>query len=120
MSTGIIIVHDQIAADLSVEHADTLEHYRAAHQVSENADAGNASTEDLRLAMIHYRALFGELLGEPSEAANSTVIPSQAPAIDGASTSATTEIGGISDSAAMIRQEPIQPAHRADVEEIRR
>jgi len=55
--------HDQVMADLSVEHADTLDHYRAAHQISMDAEAGQVPTEDLRLAMLHYRALFGELLG---------------------------------------------------------
>lgn len=56
--------HDQILADLSVEHANTLDHYRQAHQVSLRAEEGTASTEDLRLAMLHYRALFGDLLGQ--------------------------------------------------------
>ena len=58
--------YDQTVADLSVEHASTLDHFRAAHDISENAAAGTASTEDLRQAMIHYRALFAELLGEPA------------------------------------------------------
>jgi hypothetical protein len=57
--------HDQILADLSVEHANTLDHYRQAHQVSLQAEQGSASTEDLRLAMLHYRALFADLLGRP-------------------------------------------------------
>ena len=57
--------YDQTLADLSVEHASTLDHFRAAHDISQNAAAGTASTEDLRQAMIHYRALFDELLGEP-------------------------------------------------------
>lgn len=57
---------DQTLADLSVEHASTLDHFRAAHDISQNAAAGTASTEDLRQAMIHYRALFAELLGEPA------------------------------------------------------
>jgi hypothetical protein len=60
--------HDQILADLSVEHANTLEHYRQAHQVSLQAETGAASTEDLRLAMLHYRALFADLLGQPATA----------------------------------------------------
>jgi FtsZ-interacting cell division protein ZipA len=54
---------EQIAADLSVEHAGTLDHYRAAQHITASADAGDASTEDLRQAMVHYRALFSELLG---------------------------------------------------------
>jgi hypothetical protein len=57
---------DQVAADLSVEHASTLEHYRAARTVTADAASGQASTEDLRRAMIHYRALFEELLGLPA------------------------------------------------------
>ena len=58
---------DQVLADLSVEHSSTLEHYRAAEQINESAAAGSASTEDLRQAVIHYRALFLELLGEGSD-----------------------------------------------------
>jgi hypothetical protein len=55
--------HDQMLADLSVEHASTLEQYRLAHTISQNAAQGQASTEDLRQAMIKYRALFSDLLG---------------------------------------------------------
>ena len=60
--------HDQVLADLSVEHAGTLGRYRAAEKISESAASGAASTEDLRLAMIDYRALFDDLLGEPADA----------------------------------------------------
>ncbi len=58
--------YDQILADLSVEHANTLDHLRAAHQVSMQAEIGGAGTEDLRQAMLHYRALFADLLGQPA------------------------------------------------------
>ena len=54
--------YDQILADLSVEYARTLEHYRAAHSISESAASGSGSTEDLRQAMIHYRVMFDDLL----------------------------------------------------------
>jgi hypothetical protein len=60
---------DQVLADLSVEHAQTLDHYRTAEKISATAAAGTASTEDLRQAMIHYRALFRDLLGEPADVA---------------------------------------------------
>lgn len=60
--------HDQVLADLSVEFGRTLDRYRAAEEISERAASGAASTEDLRLAMIDYLALFRELLGEPSDA----------------------------------------------------
>ena len=39
-----------------------VEHYRAAHDISLRNDAGEASTEDLRQAMVHFRALFDDLL----------------------------------------------------------
>jgi hypothetical protein len=46
----------------SVGHASTLDHYRSAEETSPSAAAGTASTEDLRLAMIDYRALFRDLV----------------------------------------------------------
>lgn len=58
---------EQVLADLSVYHADALDHYRAAHGISQRAADNLASTEDLRQAMIHYRALFQDLLGQPAE-----------------------------------------------------
>jgi len=58
---------DQVLADLSVAHSDTLDRYRAAVEISGKAAAGTASTEDLRQAMVHYHALFADLLGEPAD-----------------------------------------------------
>jgi hypothetical protein len=55
---------DQQLADLSVEHAHTLDQYREAHVISDKAGDGTATTEELRRAMVHYRALFEELLGD--------------------------------------------------------
>ncbi|MCG8926476.1 hypothetical protein V1227_18000 [Lentzea sp. DG1S-22] len=52
---------------LSVEHARTLEHYRKAHDISERQEIGEASTEDLRTAMVHYRELFTDLLERGAE-----------------------------------------------------
>jgi hypothetical protein len=54
------------AANLSVEHPDVVENYRAAHSIAvkearEEAD-GDGNTEALRKAMIYYRSLFDELL----------------------------------------------------------
>jgi hypothetical protein len=54
---------DQRAADISVDHPVVVENYRAAHAISTRAVAGEATTEDRRQAMVHYRALFEELLG---------------------------------------------------------
>lgn len=64
--------YDQTVADLSVEHASTMDRFRVAHTISERAAAGSASTEDLRQAMVDYRALFAELLGEPAETTPAT------------------------------------------------
>jgi FtsZ-interacting cell division protein ZipA len=58
---------DQRAADVSVDHPEVVEHYRAAHDISGHATAGEASTEDLRQAMVHFRALFVELLGRDEQ-----------------------------------------------------
>lgn len=52
---------DQCMADLSVHHAYVTEDYRTAREISARAEA---STEDLRQAMIFYRALFEDVLGE--------------------------------------------------------
>jgi hypothetical protein len=64
----------QVLADLSVEHSATLDRYRAAEEVSQRAAAGTASTEDLRQAMVDYRALFNDLLGEPWDAGSELAV----------------------------------------------
>ncbi|MER7008177.1 hypothetical protein ABT297_34730 [Dactylosporangium sp. NPDC000555] len=56
---------DARVQDLSVEHAETLDHYRDAHEINKVNERGQASTEQLRQALMHYRVLFAELLGEP-------------------------------------------------------
>ena len=53
---------DQRSADISVDHPDVVQDYRAAHGISMANDQGRASTEDLRQAMVHYRALFERLV----------------------------------------------------------
>jgi hypothetical protein len=59
---------EQRSADLSVEHSDVMDDYRAAHAISMANDQGRATTEDLRQAMVHYRSLF-ERLVEADESA---------------------------------------------------
>jgi hypothetical protein len=56
--------YDEQVTHLSVEHARTLEHYRDAHDINLRNERGEASTEQLRQALVHYRALFGDLLGD--------------------------------------------------------
>jgi hypothetical protein len=58
---------DQRAADISVEHPVVVENYRAATEISARATRAEADTEDLRQAMVHFRALFAELLGPESQ-----------------------------------------------------
>lgn len=55
---------EQRAADISVDHPIVVENYRAGHDIAVRHSAGQASTEDLRQAMVHYRVLFQELLEE--------------------------------------------------------
>ncbi len=53
---------EQRAADISVDHPEIVENYRAAHGVSVASQRGEASTEDLRQSLVHYRSLFEQLL----------------------------------------------------------
>ena len=59
---------EQRAADISVDYPLVLENYRLAHGIAVHQTNGQASTEDLRQAMIHYRTLFDELVGQPEMA----------------------------------------------------
>ena len=56
---------EQRAADISVDHPLVLENYRTAHDTALRQMRGEATTEDLRQAMVHYRTLFEELVNEP-------------------------------------------------------
>jgi hypothetical protein len=53
---------EQRSSDISVDHPEVVQDYRAAHGISLANDHGEASTEDLRQAMVHYRSLFEELV----------------------------------------------------------
>ena len=99
-----VVEQEQLLTDLSVYHADQIEGYRQARQTTEHA--GTAATEDLRQAMLGYRALLLELFETPdgaSEAAtpepatSATPVPSRTPQPDDA---AETETGTRSDIAA--------------------
>jgi hypothetical protein len=59
---------EQRAADISVDHA-TVANYRIAHEIAVRDSRGEAGTEDLRRAMVHYRALFEDLLETRAAAA---------------------------------------------------
>jgi len=53
---------EQRAADVSVDHPQVVENYRDGHRLAEESANGDGSTESLRQAMRHYRALFEELV----------------------------------------------------------
>jgi hypothetical protein len=53
---------DQRAADISVDHPQIVENYRAAHGIHLSQQDGDVSTEEQREAFVHYRALFEKLL----------------------------------------------------------
>jgi len=56
---------DQRSADLSVDHPVVVQNYRVAHDMAVRDAQGDGSTEELRQAMLSYRALFTELVGQP-------------------------------------------------------
>lgn len=57
---------DQRAADISVDHPRVMENYRSAHEIAVRVGKDEATTEDLRMAMIYYRSLFEELAQAPA------------------------------------------------------
>lgn len=59
---------EQRAADVSVNHPGVVEHYRAGHALALRSARGDADTEDLRQAFVHFRALFEDLLEVETDA----------------------------------------------------
>jgi hypothetical protein len=57
---------EQRAADISVGYPLVMENYRKAHEIALKQTRGQADTEELRQAMVHYRSLFEELVSEPA------------------------------------------------------
>jgi len=57
------------AADISVDHPGVVATYRAAQAIAARDERGEADTEELRKAVVHYRTLFDELLGVASDRA---------------------------------------------------
>src|SRR5919108_2287118 len=60
---------EQRAADISVNHPRVVEHYRAAHAIAQHTERGEATTEDMRQAMVHFRTLFEDLIETPESSA---------------------------------------------------
>ncbi len=53
---------EQRAADMSVDYPRVMENYRAAQSIAVRTGTADATTEELRTAMIHYRGIFDELM----------------------------------------------------------
>ena len=68
---------EQRAADISVEHPEVVEKYRTANGIARASERGEASTEDLRHSVRHYRALFVELLEVDDEAEDASTRDAQ-------------------------------------------
>jgi hypothetical protein len=60
---------------LSVHHPEAVQHYREAHRLADERARGQSATEHLRLAMIHYRGLFEDLLGLGAKPQSREVVP---------------------------------------------
>ncbi|GAA1563205.1 hypothetical protein GCM10009678_52880 [Actinomadura kijaniata] len=82
---------DEKVTHLSVEHGRTLDHYRRGHAISTRASAKEASTEELRQAMVHYRALFEDLLAVPAAERSATPSPGSAAGPAGSARSAGSD-----------------------------
>ena len=63
------------AADISVDHPEVVAHYRAAQAIAVRGERGEADTEELRKAVMHYRGPFDELL--KGREANQVVMPAK-------------------------------------------
>lgn len=73
---------EQRSADLSVDYPVTVQNYRTAHVIALRDEQGEASTEELRQAMLSQRALFRELLGQADEPVVDDAIVDESAAID--------------------------------------
>ncbi|HXM58330.1 MAG TPA: hypothetical protein VOB72_23215 [Candidatus Dormibacteraeota bacterium] len=69
---------EQQVADVSVDHAASVEEYRRGHEVLSDA-RGQAATDDLRQAMVRYRALFEDLVGTRATVSTAEAEPDRAP-----------------------------------------
>jgi hypothetical protein len=76
---------DQRAADVSVDHPHAVDRYRAAHEIAGRDVKNEANTEDLRNAIVHFRALFEELLVVDTPSTDAAAV-SRAPEVSNSGT----------------------------------
>ena len=100
--------YDERLATLSVEHATLLDRYREAHDISLRNEQGAASTEQLRQALVDYRALFADLLGDepvpPAGSAPAEPAPADAAAVEAEPVEARPIDGEVVDREAVDRE----------------
>ena len=102
-------------ADLvSVDHPRVVENYRAAYAVYQRQRDGQASTEDLRDALVRYRSLFEELL-HPGDGARSDAAATDA-RVDGTAAGAADRADGTVTDPALDRDVDLRDRARADVD----
>jgi hypothetical protein len=98
---------------LSVEHGRTLDHYHRAHAISDRASHKEAGTEDLRQAMVHYRALFEDLLAVPEN--ERSQVPDAAPEpVPAAREAEADRVRETVRDEPVIRDTPAEPVTTAD------
>jgi hypothetical protein len=66
---------DRRSEDLSVDHPEVVQNYRAGHDIAVRCTRGECGTEDLRQAILHYRALFDDLVNEPTPGSPTRPLP---------------------------------------------
>lgn len=69
---------EQQAADLSVEHGKVINHYREGYHIRVRHERAEATTEDLRQALVHYRTIFRELVGQGEQSRIAELPPTRA------------------------------------------
>ncbi|MGA7987044.1 MAG: hypothetical protein WCB51_01445 [Candidatus Dormiibacterota bacterium] len=70
---------EQRVDDVSVDHPSVVQNYRTAHAIALVSGQGQAETESLRTAMVQYRALFADLLGDAGTQSEYVVAPAPMP-----------------------------------------
>ncbi|MEA2507684.1 MAG: hypothetical protein QOH48_2302 [Actinomycetota bacterium] len=95
---------EQRSEDISVDHPGVVENYRAAHAISLASDHGQATTEDLRQAMVHYRSLFETLLGSTGGSLSNQTSNTRSTGTSNVGSTGTSNVGsdaGSSDAASI-------------------
>ncbi len=105
---------EQRAADISVDHPYVVRDYRAARDIADQSEMGNADTESLRKAMLHYRSLFDELLGRQVDAPGPALAePQRTQTLSPVTAAAQTAAAQQAQTPTRTERTPAQPNGRA-------